>query len=234
MGIFSRITDVVNSNIHAMLDKAENPEKMVRLIIQEMEDTLCEVRSTAVRHLARKKELQRALSELEREAADWEAKAELAITKNREDLARGALAARERALGQVNALRREYAQVEEEIQRLEEDTGKLKAKLADARNRQKAIVLRSQSVESRLKVKGQIHDQRMADTMSRMAAYESKIDRMEAELEAYDLGTRDLASEFETLAQQEKVEAELQRLRQRASQKAESPASPGAAPDAPR
>lgn len=215
MGIFSRITDVVNSNIHAMLDKAEDPEKMVRLIIQEMEDTLVEVRSTAVRQLARRKELQRALVDIDAEAADWEAKAELALSKHREDLARGALAARERARHQAEALRTEFAHAEAEIARLDEDTGKLRAKLLDARTRQKAIILRGQSVSARLKVQGQIHDQRMSDTWSRMAAHESKIDRMEAELEAYDLGTRDLQSEFATLAQQDKVEDELQRLRER-------------------
>jgi phage shock protein A len=227
MGIFSRLTDVVNSNIHAMLDKAEDPEKMVRLIIQEMEDTLVEVRSTSVRQLARRKELERSLGQIDTEARDWEAKAELALTKNREDLARGALAARERALLQSEQMRSEFAHVEAEIQRLDEDTAKLRAKLLDARNRQKAIILRSQSVGARLKVKGQIHDQRMADTWSRMAAYEGKIDRMEAELEAYDLGTRDLDSEFATLAQQDKVEDELQRLRQRIAQKAQPDASGG-------
>jgi phage shock protein A len=124
-------------------------------------------------------------------------------------------------------MRSEFAHVEAEIQRLDEDTAKLRAKLLDARNRQKAIILRSQSVGARLKVKGQIHDQRMADTWSRMAAYEGKIDRMEAELEAYDLGTRDLDSEFATLAQQDKVEDELQRLRQRIAQKAQPDASGG-------
>lgn len=213
MGIFSRITDVVNSNIHAMLDKAEDPEKMVRLIIQEMEDTLVEVRSTSVRHLARRKELERSLSQVETEGRDWEAKAELALSRDREDLARGALAARARAHAQAEQLSVELEHVSTEIQRLDEDTAKLRAKLIDARNRQKAIILRSQSVGARLKVKGQIHDQRMTDTWSRMEAYEGKIDRMEAELEAYDLGTRDLSAEFASLEQQDRVEEDLRRLR---------------------
>lgn len=215
MGIFSRLTDVINSNIHAMLDKAEDPEKMVRLIIQEMEDTLVEVRSTSVRTLARKKELQRVLSQLNAEAKDWESKAELAVTKDREDLARGALAARNRALEQAIACEKELDHVAQEINKLDEDTGKLKAKLVDARQRQKTIVLRQQSVNSRLKVRSQIHDTRMADAMLKMEQYEGKIDRMEAELEAYDLGTRSLNDEFNQLQTQDQVEDDLQRLREK-------------------
>jgi phage shock protein A len=226
MGIFSRLSDVINSNIHAMLDKAEDPEKMVRLIIQEMEDTLVEVRSTSVRVLARRKELQRAIAQLSEEAADWQSKAELAMSKNREDLARGALAARHRALDQTAAFETELAHTTEEIAKLDEDTGKLRAKLADARARQKAIILRSQSISSRLKVKGQIHDGRMQDAMSKMERYEGKIDRMEAELEAYDLGTRSLNDEFAQLKTDDKVEDELAELRARLGKNAPAPDSP--------
>lgn len=213
MGIFSRLTDVINSNIHAMLDKAEDPEKMVRLIIQEMEDTLVEVRSASVRTLARRKELQRNIEMLRTEAADWERKAELAMSKDREDLARGALGARQRALDHVDSVDKELVHVEEEIAKLDEDTGKLKAKLADARARQKTIILRQQSVASRLKVKTQINDRKMTDAMLRMEQYEGKIDRMEAEVEAYDLGTRSLADEFAGIQTDDKVEAELAKLR---------------------
>lgn len=220
MGIFSRLSDVINSNIHAMLDKAEDPEKMVRLIIQEMEDTLVEVRSTSVRTIARKKELQRLVAAMAGEVSDWQSKAELALSKNREDLARGALAAKNRALDQQLAYGKELAHVEDEIGKLDEDTGKLKAKLADARQRQKAIVLRSHSAASRLKVKSTINDTRMADAMLRMEQYEGKIDRMEAELEAYDLGTRGLADEFTQLETQDKVEDELAQLKARLSKTA--------------
>ncbi len=215
MGIFSRISDVVNSNIHAMLDKAEDPEKMVRLIIQEMEDTLVEVRSTAVRTLARKKELQRTVAHLQTEADDWQRKAELAITKDREDLARGALAARQRVLDHIAGVEQELTHVEEEVRKLDDDTSKLKAKLADARQRQKTIILRQQSVASRLKVKTQINDRKMSDAMARMEQYEGKIDRMEAEVEAYDLGSRSIADEFAQLEADDKVEAELAKLREK-------------------
>jgi phage shock protein A len=215
MGIFSRLSDVINSNIHAMLDKAEDPEKMVRLIIQEMEDTLVEVRSTAVRTLARKKELQRTLTALETEGADWGAKAELAMSKGREDLARGALAARQRSLDHIESVRKELTHIDDETAKLDEDTGKLKAKLADARARQKTIVLRQQSVGARLKVKTQINDRKMTDAMLRMEQYEGKIDRMEAEVEAYDLGSRTLVDEFAQIQTNDKVEAELAKLREK-------------------
>lgn len=226
MGIFSRLSDVINSNIHAMLDKAEDPEKMVRLIIQEMEDTLVEVRSTSVRLLARRKELQRAIAQLHDEAADWQSKAELAMSKDREDLARGALAARHRAADQAAAFEKELANVGEEVAKLDDDTSKLRAKLADARTRQKAIVLRSQSISSRLKVRGQIHDDRMQDAMLKMERYEGKIDRMEAELEAYDLGTRSLHDEFAQLKADEKVEDELSALRTKLGKAAPAPERP--------
>lgn len=227
MGIFSRLSDVINSNLHAMLDKAEDPEKMVRLIIQEMEDTLVEVRSTSVRTLARRKEVQRAITSLKPEAEDWQAKAELAVSKDREDLARGALAARNRALDQVTAFEKELVHLEEEILKLDVDTGKLKAKLNDARARQKVIVLRQQSLSSRLRVKSQIHDTRVQDAMVKMEQYETRIDHMEAEVESYDLGTRSLNDEFAQLESQELLEKELASLRAKAGKAAptESPKS---------
>lgn len=213
MGIFSRLSDVVNSNIHAMLDKAEDPEKMVRLIIQEMEDTLVEVRSTSVRSLARKKELERSVAHLQADAADWQKKAELALSKDREDLARGALLARQRAVDQAAGLTAELKRVDEEILKLDADIAKLKSKLADARTRQKAILLRQASVASRLKVQTQVNDQKIHSTMLKMEQYEGKIDRMEAELEAYDLGTRSLSDQINALGGDEKLEQELQQLR---------------------
>jgi phage shock protein A len=216
MGIFSRMTDIVNANLNAMLDKAEDPEKMVRLIIQEMEDTLVEVRSTSVRTLARKKELQRHIAHMQGESAEWQRKAELALSKDREDLARAALAAKARALDNVADHEKELKHVETEIVKLDEDTGKLKAKLADAKQRQKAIILRAASADSRLKVKRQINDGRMENAMLKFEKYEAKIDGLEAQLESYDLGqARTLKEQFAELEQGEKLDAELEALRTR-------------------
>jgi phage shock protein A len=216
MGIFSRMTDIINANLNAMLDKAEDPEKMVRLIIQEMEDTLVEVRSTSVRTIARKKELQRSIAHMQGEAAEWQRKAELALSKDREDLARAALAAKARANDHVVEHEKELKHVEEEIAKLDEDTSKLKSKLADAKQRQKAIILRAQSADSRLKVKRQIHDGRMETAMLKFEQYEAKIDGLEAQLESYELGqTKTLKEQFADLERGEKLDAELDQLRAR-------------------
>ena len=228
MSIFSRLSDVINSNIHAMLDKAEDPEKMVRLIIQEMEDTLVEVRSTSVRTIARKKEIERNIEHLVAEAADWQRKAELAVSKDRDDLARGALAARQTAQEHALALEKELGHIADELAKLDDDTGKLRAKLADARQRQKSIMLRQASVASRLKVKGQINDRKMTDTLLKMEQYEGKIDRMEAEVEAYDLGGRSLSDEIAALETNEKLEDELTQLRAKLGKSAPPAAAPAA------
>lgn len=212
MGIFSRTRDVIDSNLNALLNKAEDPEKMARLIIQEMEDTLVEVRSTAVQILARKKALQRLTESGDLEAADWEAKAELALTKNREDLARGALAARSRVQQRSQEARQELAQVDQELAKLDADIGKLRAKLVEARQRQKAISLRIEANGSRLKARQQLDDGRLAQTHGALDRAERSADELEAQVEAHELGTRSLRDEFAKLAD-DSIESELARLR---------------------
>ena len=127
MGIFTRFSDIVNSNINAILDKAEDPEKIVRLMIQEMEDTLVEVRSAAARSIADKKDLNRKLGALEREVRDWDEKAELAMRKGREDLAKAALVEKSRVAAGVEALKQDYEAVDEGLSKLNEDIAKLEA-----------------------------------------------------------------------------------------------------------
>lgn len=216
MGIFSRLSDIVNSNVHAMLDQAEDPEKMVRLIIQEMEDTLVEIRSTSVRTIARKKELQRGLTKLREDAADWEAKAELALSKDREDLARGALSARTRVEDRITEIEAELKLIDDEIDKLDQDTAKLKAKLSDAKARQKSIIMRQTSAKSRLKARERVHDSKMDDAMMRFEQYEGRIDDLEAQLESFDLGeNKSLDQEFADLQADERVDDALARLKQK-------------------
>ena len=153
MGIFSRFTDIVNSNINSILDKAEDPEKMVRLIIQEMEDTLVEVRSASAKTLASKKDISLQINKMQNEAQDWKSKAELAISKDREDLARAALQEKKKCDEHGSALSSELKGVDEQITKLQSEVGQLQDKLADAKTRQKAIILRQKTVSSRLEVK---------------------------------------------------------------------------------
>lgn len=215
MGIFSRITDIINSNLNGMLDKAEDPEKMARLIVQEMEDTLVEVRSAAVRTIARKKELQRHVAHLQGEAAEWQRKAELAMSKDREDLARAALAARSRAQSLAEHSEKELHHVEQEVARLDEDTSKLKSKLADAKARQKTISLRATSADSRLKVRQQISDGRIDDAIRKFDQFEARVDGVEAQVEAYDMGEA-ARSPYSGLAKgSDKLDAELEQLREK-------------------
>src|ERR1700733_4329402 len=137
MGIFSRLADIVNSNINAILDRAEDPEKIIRLIIQEMEDTLVEVRSAAVRTIAEKKEMERRLDALRREIEEWQRRAELAMTRGREDLAKGAIAAKARLADALEREERQLQQLAAALDKENEDIGKLQQKLADAKAREK-------------------------------------------------------------------------------------------------
>ncbi|TWX67314.1 phage shock protein PspA [Colwellia demingiae] len=213
MGIFSRFTDIINSNINNLLDKAEDPAKMVRLIIQEMEDTLVEVRSSSAKTLADKKELARQVDRLEQDAEQWQAKAELALSKDREDLARAALMEKKKSSESEQALVDELAHTNEHLSKLQGEISQLQDKLSDAKVRQKAIVIREKSASSRLKVKENIHSTRVNDALSRFDHYERKVDDIEAEVESYDLGSKSLADEIAGLESDEKVDDELAQLK---------------------
>ena len=219
MGIFSRFADIVNSNISAILDKAEDPEKMVRLIIQEIEDTLVEVRSTSARTLAEKKELSRRVEQLNQEVIDWQQKAELALTKDRENLARAALVEKKKVSDAAFAVEKELAHVDEHITKLQHEVGQLQDKLADAKSRQKAIILRQRSAESRLEVKKALDTSKVDDALTRFERYEQKIDGLESQVEAYDLGKKSLADEIAQLQASEGVSDELAQLKAKMANK---------------
>ncbi len=218
MGIFSRATEIVNSNINALLDKAEDPEKMVRLIIQEMEETLVEVRTTSARAIADRKTLSRRQGSVERDAAEWQRKAELAIRKGRDDLARGALAERARAEAAAEALAKESAALDETLAKLNDDMETLQSKLKDAKARQNAIVMRGKAARSRLDIRRQLSDHSVDDAILRFEQYESRIDDLEGEVESYDMGQKTLAAEIDALEGDEEVDAELRRLKERVEQ----------------
>jgi len=224
MGIFTRFSDIVNSNINAILDKAEDPEKIVRLMIQEMEDTLVEVRSAAARSIADKKDLNRRIETLDRDLNDWDEKAELALRKGREDLAKAALVEKSRVAAAVDALKQDYFSVEEGLAKLNEDIARLESKLEDAKARQKALLARHKTANSRLAARKKIHDYKIDDAMVRFEQYTRRIDDVEGRVEAYDLGLpKDLNHEFAGLEAEESVKAELDALKRRvAAEKATS------------
>ena len=216
MGVFSRMSDIVNSNINAMLDKAENPEKMVRLIIQEMEDTLVEVRSAAARAIADRKELERRVAHTTREANEWQRRAELAITKGRDDLAKAALAEKKQMVGAQESLKEQHKEIELGLAKLNDDIAALQAKLADAKHRQKLLETRHDTAAYRLKARSRTHDERINDALGRFDHYERKLEDMEGKVEAYDLGKQhDLDRQFADLETDEHVEAELAALKER-------------------
>ncbi|MBT8066441.1 MAG: phage shock protein PspA [Gammaproteobacteria bacterium] len=216
MGIFTRFSDIVNSNINAILDKAEDPEKIVRLMIQEMEDTLVEVRSAAARSIADKKDLNRKIEKLDGEKADWNDRAELAMRKEREDLAKAALVEKSRVSAAVDVLKEDYVAVDDGLAKLNEDIARLESKLEDAKTRQKALLARHKTANSRLEARKKIHDYKIDDAMVRFEAYTRRIDDVEGRVEAYDLGLpKDLNHEFAGLEAEESVNKELGELKER-------------------
>jgi phage shock protein A len=225
MGIFTRFSDIVNSNINSILDKAEDPEKIVRLMIQEMEDTLVEVRSAAARSIADKKDLNRKLGRLESEQADWDAKAELALRKGREDLAKAALVEKSRATAAADLIKLDYDAIDEGLGKLNEDISRLEEKLLDAKARQKSLLARHKTANSRLAARKKIHDYKIDDAMVRFEQYTRRIDDVEGRIEAYDLGLpKDLNHEFAGLAAEESVARELDDLKKRVAGLADSTA----------
>ena len=216
MGIFSRMTDIINSNLNALLDQAEDPEKMIRLIIQEMEDTLVEVRSSSARVLSERKAAARRLQQAQDEADRWEGKAKLAISKHREDLARAALQERSEIMEEVAVVEAELVATDEHIAQLNDEVAKLQQKLSDARAKQKAMLMRSKTVESRIKVKRQMHREALDNAFARFEGFERRMDNLESQLESMDIGrdvAPDLAAEISALEQDENINSELERLK---------------------
>ncbi len=226
MSIFSRLNDIINSNITALLDKAEDPQKIIRLVIQEMEDTLIEVRSDAARSIAERKKLRRHLQRLEREIAEWQRKAELALSRDREDLARAALSEKQRLQRQRDLLETDLKDLDEHLTKLNEDIAQLQHKLDEAKARHKAMKVKQDTLSGRLRTREKLHDERIADALGRFEGMEEKIDQMEGRVDAYDLGrSKTLDDEFAELETEDAVESELESLKARLrGQQSERPA----------
>jgi len=224
MGIFSRLTDIINANLNSVLDRAEDPEKMIRQMVHEMEDTLVEVRSNAARMIADRKSIERRRGRLGEAQTEWQRKAELAVTKDREDLARAALIEKTKLVEDLKGLDEELVHLDEALAKYEEDIAKLEAKLGEAKAKQKVIVARHATAASRLKVRRQVHDRRIDDAFVRFEQMERRVDRVEGEVEAFDLGrAKTLADEIDELVTDGAVDEELEALKARLGKGAARP-----------
>ncbi len=229
MGIFSRLTDIVNSNLNAILDKAEDPDKIIRMVIQEMEDTLVEVRTSAARAIADQKDVERKIKRLSDIQADWEAKAELALSKNREDLAKAALVEKSKAAEMQGHLKDELATLEEALNSHEADVVKLEGKLREAKAKKTTIEARHKTATNQVRVRRNLYNSRIEEAFERFEKVEGRIDRLQGEAEAYELGKiKTLADEISDLESEEAIQSELDALKSKMNKSKEKPAQKAA------
>jgi phage shock protein A len=209
--VFSRARGIVAANMTELLDRAEDPARMIRMIILEMEETLVEVRATAARSIADIKEMRRSLARIEGIQANWIEKAELALSKDREDLAKAALVEKQKAADMADALAADVSQIEQVLRSYEADIAKLQAKLREARARQNAIQHRLESAVSRARANELLHGGRTADAFSKFELLERRADFAEGRAEALGIGT--LEDEIDQLRSSEKIDAELEEMK---------------------
>jgi phage shock protein A len=217
MGIFSRTRDIVAANFADLIDKAEDPAKMIRMIILEMEETLVEVRASAARTIADQKEMRRHVAKLDQLQASWTEKAELALSKDREDLAKAALVERQKAADMADQLKVEVQVLDDALRANEEDIAKLQGKLREARSKQANIQTRLESANNRFRLREMFAGAKTQDAFSRFDTLERKVDEAEGRAEAMGLGTgpKSLEDQISELRASDKVDAELAALKAR-------------------
>jgi phage shock protein A len=214
MGIFTRVRDIINSNINGMLDRAEDPEKLIRLMIHEMEETLIEIKAACAGAMANKKKVNRALDEAQGRAENWGEKAELAINKGREDLAREALMEKRRWRERADSLQKEMSQCQALVEEYQEDISQLETKLNSAREKQRILIERAIHAQRRRRAQEELRRIDTTDAWIRFEQFENRIERMEAEADLVNMGRKStLEQEFARLGGDEEIERELERLK---------------------
>ena len=219
MGIFSRTRDIVAANVADLLDKAEDPSKMIRMIIMEMEETLVEVRASAARTIADQKEMRRQITKLERIGDSWTEKAELALSKDREDLAKAALMEKRKAADMADGLRVEIQVLDDALRASEGDIAKLQGKLREARSRQSAVQSRLDVAQNRARAREMYAGSKVEDAFSRFAILDRRADFAEGQVDALSLGAppKTLDEEIAELRASEAVDEELEALKAKRS-----------------
>jgi len=216
MGIFSRTRDIIAANMTDLLDRAEDPAKMIRMIILEMEETLVEVRASAARHIADQKEMRRQIGKLDQVQQGWIEKAELALSKGREDLAKAALVEKQKSADLTEQLQDEIHSIDDALSACEGDIAKLQSKLREARARQNSITTRLESAHNRTRMREMYAGQKVEDAFSRFEILERRVDFAEGRADAAGLGIqKSLEEEISELRQSDKVDAELAALKAR-------------------
>lgn len=217
MGIFSRTRDIIAANFTELLDQADDPAKMIRMIILEMEETLVEVRASAARTIADQKEMHRHTMRLDKLQADWGEKAQLALSKDREDLARAALVERKKAADMADQLRQEITVLDDALRAYEQDIAKLQSRLREARSRQSQIAARLESAENRVKLRSLMTSERVDEALSRFDQLERRVDYAEGRADALNIagkeGRPSLADEIAALEGADRIDAELEDMK---------------------
>ena len=224
MGIFTRFRDIISSNINAMLDKAEDPEKLIKLMIREMEDTLVEIKASCAGVMASMKKIQRQLDEVQTRIKYWGERAALAARKGRDDLAREALLEKRRYGERAGSLEEELSEHSLLVEQYQEDIGQLEDKLGSAREKQR--MLQQRHIHARRKMRAQEDIRRMetSDAIFRFEEFENRIERMEAEADLVNFGRKQtLEGELDSLLVDDDIEKELQRIKSSFSNKDEAP-----------
>lgn len=222
MGIFSRTRDIIAANVTDLLDRAEDPAKMIRMIIMEMEETLVEVRASAARTIADQKEMRRTIMKLEQAQVTWGEKAELALSKDREDLAKAALAEKQKMSATAAQLQAETDLLDDQLAHYETDIQKLEAKLREARTRQSGLLSRLETANNRVRMRSLIRGPKVDEAFSRFEVLERRVDYAEGQVDALAMGeTRTLEMQIADLRTDDAVEAELAALKSRLAAKQE-------------
>jgi phage shock protein A len=230
MSIFNRVNDVIQSNIAAMLDKAEEPEKLLNLMLSEMQEALNECRSTAAALLCEEKTLKRQIAQKQKDLTLWQTKAELAVAKNRDDLAKSALVEKQRVDEQIAAKNTQLNTLKESIEKITADCERLQQKMAQAKSKQAQLIKRHDIVAAREKVNMQLHSDKVVNALSRFEMIEQKVEGIEAQVDAYELTNtaQSTAEQIESLVKNEKIDAELARLKASVKQSNTSTTAPSA------
>ena len=216
MGIFSRTRDIIAANFNELLDQADDPSKMIRMIIMEMEETLVEVRASAARTIADQKEMHRHTVKLDKLQADWGEKAQLALSKDREDLARAALVEKKKAADMADQLNQEITVLDDALRAYEQDIQKLQNRLREARSRQTAIAARLESAENRVKLRSLMTEDRVDDALSRFDQLERRVDYAEGRADALSIESSkspSLADEIAALGGDDAIDDELAQMK---------------------